>query len=278
MCYSKKELKEFETMEIDEREKIMKIEEHLDSCPKCLMNYNLTRAELSVDSYVKQIKEEEEDIDCLSSERLKRHAEGETEEDEVGRINKHLFRCNECKKKFLNLTIFSQDVEEISSFLPESVATDLAFTMEINLSGIRSSGRIRSSKSLEEHSKKESVDHFVEGEKIEVKFSIPETGYLTVIHYDSEGKGELVFPNCEDRDNFVKKGERKPIGVLRVTPPFGESCFKAFLSVNQLINPEDIKFTDEEANRKLFEEFLEKFEKEPGNKWKDERRYYVEKR
>ena len=101
---------------------------------------------------------------------------------------------------------------------------------------------------------------FKEPLAVEISTSMEQGGYITVFHFNSDGKVTLIFPHDKDRNNFISKEETKFIKT-HATLPAGQSTFKVFFTESQLFDPGKIDYNDETSTEKEIELFLESLEK-----------------
>jgi hypothetical protein len=131
---------------------------------------------------------------------------------------------------------------------------DLSRRLEASNSTIKDLGSVRLSKPGGEIKKEFSLKEAIE---LEISISMEPGGYITVFHFDSEGKASLIFPHDRDRNNFIKREETKFIKGYATLPP-GQASFKVFFTESQLVDPEKIAYKDDEKGIVEFLEHLEK--------------------
>ncbi len=80
---------------------------------------------------------------------------------------------------------------------------------------------------------------YKEGETIVIHFVVNRNCYIKLIHTDSSGKMQELYPNSFEKENYVKANEVYSIPTdemgftFDVSPPYGSEILKIFASTNQ---------------------------------------------
>lgn len=262
--YIETDLIKYAKHELNKKEMI-KIEEHLDKCPECLMTYDLLWMNLNMNSYIehRKHKAKPEHLPCLTHKELKLYAANKTTEEEEKRITEHLLICDKCTKTYL---IFSERYSLWRS-IEETVSATLNWIKDITFIPILepSMGTVRT----EDYSDR--IKTFT-GDNITIKIPVNRDGYLTIIHWDGENLS-LPFPYEKNQDTFITSGTTKDLSVT-IDPPAGIQQLKVFLTKDRILKQEEIDFTDDSSIQKGITTFIEKLNEIDEQNWSQEIKTY----
>jgi hypothetical protein len=109
---------------------------------------------------------------------------------------------------------------------------------------------------------------FKVGDPLLFSVSIPADGHLIVFHYNGTDRLALVFPSNSGQDSAVSTGEIKRIPG-HVNGPAGQQFLKAIWTIDPLINPNDIHFSDQDSIEKALEDCFERLGKLKPDQWRE---------
>lgn len=245
------------------KEEMIKIEEHLDKCPECLMTYDLLWMNLNMKSYIeyRKYKAKPEHLPCLTHKELKLYAANKTTEEQEKRITEHLLICDKCTKTYLTFS----ELYSLWQSIEETVSGSLNWIKDITFIPI-----MEPSMGIPRSTDTQKPDRIITYTEDEIKIQIPANKdcYLTIIRWDGE-KLSLLFPDKNSLDTFIKANEIKELETV-IEGPAGIHQIKVFLTEEKLLPCEDIDFTNSDSIRKSLEEFIEKLEEIEKNKWSQE--------